>query len=78
MCNEYGVDMTYADSEDRINWYRLKAKWLDERNITRISWGYRDAFGIFNNKSYTARFPEDLNIEIIKAMGYEVPKIENR
>ena len=77
MCNEYGVDMTYADSEERINWYRLKAKWMDERNIIRLSWDYRDHYGIFKNTSYTARFPEDLNIEIIEAMGYEVPKMEN-
>ena len=81
MCNEYGVEMTYADSEERINWYRLKSKWMDERNIIRLSWDYRDKFGVFTNDSNfptEARFPEDLNTDLLKAMGFNVPSLEPR
>ncbi|MBO4387756.1 MAG: glycoside hydrolase family 5 protein, partial [Treponema sp.] len=81
MCNEYGVVMTYADSSERVNWYRLKGKWMEERNICRVSWDYRDKLGVFTNDSWfptRARFPEDLNVELIKAMGLNVPPIKSR
>ena len=81
MCNEYGVVMDYADKTERCNWYRLKAKWMDERNISRLSWDYRDKIGVFTNDSYfptEARFPEDLNIDLLKAMGFNVPSLEPR
>ena len=78
MCNEYGVVMDYADKEDRCNWYRLKAKWMDERNISRLSWDYKDKNGIFTNDSLDARFPEDLNTDLLEAMGFNVPSLEPR
>ena len=73
MCNEWGVSMEYADKEERVNWYRLKAKWMDERNIIRLSHDYKDRFGIFNTPSSFANFPEDVNVELIEAMGYKIP-----
>ncbi len=81
MCNEWGVLMTYADNEERCNWYRLKAKWMDERNIIRVSFDYRGNFGIFNNPSTRpneARVPDDLNLGIVKALGFNVPQGETR
>ena len=89
MCNEYGCNMTYADPAERLNWYRLKAKWMDERNIIRVSWNYRDANGLFNynikdltwfeqNMAYKVRFPEDLNKDLLEAMGYTVPSVPPR
>lgn len=81
MCNEYGVVMDYADKTERCNWYRLKAKWMDERNISRLSWDYRDKIGVFTNDSLIpteARFPEDLNTDLLKAMGFNVPSLEPR
>ncbi|MBO7419682.1 MAG: cellulase family glycosylhydrolase [Spirochaetaceae bacterium] len=73
MCNEWGVCMEYADPQERINWYKLKAKWMDERNIIRMSHDYKHLFGIFNTPSYFANFPEDVNVELIEAMGYKMP-----
>lgn len=81
MCNEYGVVMTYADNEERCNWYRLKAKWMEERNISRVSWDYRAQNGVFRNDSWfptEARFPEDLNTDLLEAMGFNVPSLEPR
>lgn len=73
MCNEYGVSMEYADEEERVNWYRLKAKWMDERNIIRLSHDYKERFGIFNTPSHFENFPEDVNVDLIEAMGYKMP-----
>ncbi len=73
MCNEYGVSMKYADVNERANWYRLKNKWMDDRNIIRISWDYKAEFGIFNSEKATVSFPDDVNKTIIEAMGYTLP-----
>ena len=73
MCNEYGVSMEYADKEERVNWYRMMAKWMDERGIIRLSHDYKERFGIFNTPSLSANFPEDVNVELIEAMGYKMP-----
>lgn len=75
MCNEYGVMMTYADEQERVNWYAMKTKWMKERNIIRVSWDYTGKFGIFNSVSDTGnpmknlpQFPKDLNEDILRAM----------
>ncbi len=73
MCNEYGVSMEYADNDERVNWYRLKNKWMDERNIIRVSWDYKNKFGLFNSFSINQQFPQDINVKIIEAMGYKIP-----
>lgn len=73
MTNEFGVYMKHAEPQERVNWYRIKSGYLDDRNIVRVSWDYHGGFGVFNKGSGT-RFPEDLNIPLIKAMGYKVPQ----
>lgn len=72
MCNEFGVSMTYADPAERVNWYRMKCGWMDERNIIRVSWDYTQEFGVFKSTAGT-RFPEDLNAPLVEAMGFTVP-----
>ena len=76
MCNEFGVLMTYAAPVERANWYRMKCKWMDERNIVRLSWDYTQEFGLFKSPD-ESRFPEDLNPLIIQAMGYKMPEAAN-
>lgn len=76
MCNEFGVLMTYAAPVERANWYRMKCKWMDERNIVRLSWDYTQEFGLFKSPD-ASRFPEDLNPLIIQAMGYKMPEAAN-
>jgi endoglucanase len=73
MCNEFGVLMTYADSAERANWYRTKCKWMDERNIARLSWDYTQEFGLFKSAN-ESRFPDDLNKQLLDAMGYKYPE----
>lgn len=76
MCNEFGVYMNYAEPQERVNWYRLKCGWMDERNIIRVSWDYTQEFGVFKS-STESRFPEDLNTPLVEAMGYKVPIVKS-
>lgn len=71
MCNEYGVLMDYADNQERTNLYRMKAKWMEERGIIRVSWDYKGGFGIFNTPN--GSFPEDTNDVLLKGMGFNPP-----
>ena len=76
MCNEYGVYMNHADNEERTNWYRMKAKWMEERGIVRVSWDYKGGFGVFNKGN--GNFPEDLNTVLLEGMGFKIPPMEKR
>ena len=81
MCNEYGVIMNQADKTERTDWYNLKTKWMDERNIIRLNHEYKGYWAIFKNTKLNpveARFPEDLNIEVVKALGFNVPQEKTR
>lgn len=75
-CGEFGVYMRYADSQERLNWYRMVTKLLNERNIARTSWDYYGGFGVFKNfgPGYFPEFPDDLNKEIVEALGLKVPE----
>lgn len=75
-CGEFGVYMAYADPQERVNWYRIVTNLLEERNIARTSWDYYGGFGIFKGfqPDYIQKFPEDLNTEIVEALGLKVPR----
>lgn len=76
MSNEFGVYMKYADVKERANWYRIKSGYMDDRNITRVSWDYKGGFGVFNRWDGGV-FPQDLNKEVVKAMGYKIPSYKS-
>lgn len=69
-CGEFGC-FTSVPNEARVNWYRIVAGLLAERGIARTSWDYYGSFGVFNTVDYGTRprFPEDLNRDIVKALG---------
>lgn len=69
-CGEFGCFMT-VPQEARVNWYRIVAGLLAERGIARTSWDYYGAFGVFRRtpRGVRPRFPEDLNRELLQAMG---------
>lgn len=77
-CGEFGVHMPYADEQERTNWYTIVAKLLEERNIARTSWDYYGSFGLFKKntdpKKYMQKFPDDLNEDIVKALGLKMPE----
>lgn len=75
-CGEFGVYMPYADPQERINWYSIVARLLEERNIARTSWDYYGGFGVFSSFGPGIRpeFPKDLNRGIVEALGLKVPE----
>jgi len=82
-CGEFGCFAPFAKREERVNWYTIVTNLLAERGIARTSWDYYGGFGIYrldcerrgaNGEEIAPRFPEHLDLEIVKALGlnYEV------
>jgi len=70
-CGEFGVFIPNSPKEDRVTWYKVVSDALDKRNISRASWDYYGGFGVFNvNKG---SFNHDLNVEVVRAMGFNPP-----
>jgi len=70
-CGEFGVFIPNSPKEDRVTWYKVVSDALDKRNISRASWDYYGGFGVF----YASKgsFNHDLNVEVIRAMGFNPP-----
>jgi endoglucanase len=71
-CGEFGVYMIQSPAKDRINWYEFVTDALERRNIARTSWDYYGGFGIFNDRR-RGDFNADLNIDVVRAMGFTPP-----
>jgi endoglucanase len=71
-CGEFGVFMRSSPPDDRVLWYEFAARALDKRNIPRASWDYYGGFGVFNIEG-RADFHSDLNIGVVRAMGFTPP-----
>jgi endoglucanase len=71
-CGEYGVYIPNSLQEDRVRWYAAVTKLFAERGIAHTSWDYFGDFGIFKD-GRGGSFESDLNIDIIKAMGFPPP-----
>jgi endoglucanase len=70
-CGEFGVYQYNALHEDRVRWYEIVSGALDRRNISRTCWEYYGGFGIFNGDM--SDFNSDLNVDIVRAMGFTYP-----
>lgn len=71
-CGEMGVYMTFADKNERVEWYRTTAALLNERNIPWTMWDYYGSFGLFNSAA-GGFYPDDVNKPLAKAIGFSVP-----
>jgi endoglucanase len=71
-CGEFGVYMIQSPEKDRSRWYDFTTGALERRNIARTSWDYFGGFGIFNNQA-GGDFNSDLNINVVRAMGFIIP-----
>ncbi|MBQ3028618.1 MAG: glycoside hydrolase family 5 protein [Lachnospiraceae bacterium] len=77
LCGEFGCFAPFAKHEERVNWYTIVSGLLAERGIARTSWDYYGGFGIFKfdwekiraRQKPEWKFPEDLDLDIVKAMG---------
>jgi endoglucanase len=70
-CGEFGVYLIQSPKEDRVTWYKFVSDALDRRNISRTSWDYYGGFGVFNGER--GSFNHDLNVEVVRAMGFNPP-----
>jgi len=70
-CGEFGVFIPNSPKNDRITWYKVVADALDRRNISRTSWDYYGGFGVFNTGK--GSFNHDLNVELLRAIGFTPP-----
>ena len=68
-CGEFGCFKS-VPNDARVGWYRIVAGLLAERGIARTSWDYYGGFGIFNEeRGKKPSFPDDLNRELLQALG---------
>jgi len=71
-CGEFGVYDFVSPPADRVIWYQVVTDMLSKRGISRTSWDYFGAFGVFN-KGGGKDFNRDLNVDIARAMGFTPP-----
>jgi len=72
-CGEYGVFNLVSPDADRALWYEIVTDMLSKRNISRTSWDYFGGFGVFK-KGDGKDFHRDLNVDIVRAMGFTAPE----
>jgi len=70
-CGELGVLDWNSDPADRVYWYSVVRRYLEENGISWTTWDYRGDFGLFN-KGSKLEFNHDLNIPLLKALGFNV------
>jgi len=71
-CGELGAYIPFSNNNDRVLWYNAVRKYLDEKQIPWTIWDYGGGFGIFN-KGSEGLFNHDLNIHLLKALGFNIP-----
>ena len=70
-CGEFGVYIPQSKSEDRARWYKFICKEMINRDFSYTCWDYFGGFGIFKTEN-RGTFPQDLNVEIVNAMGFKL------
>ncbi len=71
-CGEFGVYIPNSSPADRVYWYQIVRKYLEEKGIAWTSWDYTGGFGIFEQGGNDL-FDYDLNIPLVEALGLNVP-----
>lgn len=74
-CGEMGVHNVAAPEADRNYWYKAVNEILTEFNIPYCVWGLNGSFGLYNKGSQEI-FPNDLNVELVKGLGMNVPEMK--
>lgn len=71
-CGEFGILMDKANDNDRTLWYSIVRQYFEMKNIAWTTWDYHGGFGLFEKNS-TGLFNYDLNINLVKALGFNAP-----
>lgn len=71
-CGEFGVYIPNSPHADRVYWYDVVRKYLEEKGITWTTWDYQGGFGLFE-KGTSELFDYDLDTEILKSLNFNIP-----
>lgn len=71
-CGEFGVYIPNSPHADRVYWYDVVRKYLEEKGIAWTTWDYQGGFGLFK-KGTSELFDYDLDTEILKSLNFTVP-----
>ena len=72
-CGEFGVYIPNSPHPDRVYWYDVVRKYLEEKGIGWTIWDYQGGFGIFE-KGTNELFDYDLDTEILKSLNFNIPE----
>ena len=72
-CGEFGVYNPYSPETDRVYWYDVVRKYLEEKGIPWTIWDYQGGFGLFE-KGSNELFESDLNTGLLKSLGFTIPE----
>jgi endoglucanase len=72
-CGEFGVYIPNSPHVDRVYWYDVVRKYLEEKGISWTIWDYQGGFGLFE-KGTNELFDYDLDTEILKSLNFNVPE----
>lgn len=71
-CGEFGALMYNSDNADRVKIYNDTKTYMEANGIAWTSWDYTGSFGLFK-KGSDQKFEKDLNVPLLKALGFNVP-----
>lgn len=71
-CGEFGVYIPNSPHADRVYWYDVVHKYLEEKGISWTTWDYQGGFGLFK-KGSNELFDYDLDTEILKSLNFTIP-----
>ena len=71
-CGEFGVYNLNSSHTDRVYWYDVVRKYLEEKGISWTTWDYQGGFGLFE-KGTNELFDYDLDTEILKSLNLNIP-----
>lgn len=72
-CGEFGVYIPNSPHADRVFWYDVVRKYLEEKGITWTTWDYQGGFGLFEEGT-SELFDYDLDTEILKSLNLTIPE----
>lgn len=71
-CGEFGVYIPNSNNEDRVRWYDVVRRYLEEKGIAWTIWDYHGGFGLFETDGNDL-FEHDLNVPLLQALGFNTP-----
>lgn len=71
-CGEFGVYIPNSPPSDRVYWYDVVRKYLEEKGIPWTIWDYQGGFGLFK-KGSNELFDYDLNTDLLTSLNFNIP-----